>query len=119
MESNSLILGRIPGSGSGLRKTYLESKFIYLTRELASKIWNGYKLYYNPSKVDKYSDIKDEDSIEMEVLEIHQFFDDHSYQSVDTYFVAEVIEKDVLLRHLRDERMILEDMRNKDKEMSL
>ena len=38
MESNNYILGRIPGSGSGIRKTYEESFFIELSYTEEDKI---------------------------------------------------------------------------------
>ena len=54
---------------------------------------------------------------EVEIINISSFVKyENYYKSVYTYFIIEFIEKNILLRHLMDERMILEDNRRKKEE---
>ena len=113
MESNSLILGRIPGSGSGIRKTFVESFFVEnrnnegfcftFIKELGSYQYSGDKFYFNKraNKLIKSSNIENvsiddkEDYKELVILSIYPYTINSSI-----YYLYEVIEKDILLEHL-------------------
>ena len=134
MESNSLLLGRIPGSGTGIRKSYEESFFVedrsndslcYVKTEdkrdryggLITKgkyEYSGDKFYFNKrtDKLIKSSNIEDEsiydkeDYKELVILSIYPYT-----VGTSLYYLYEVIEKDILHKHLLDEKMLLEDIR--------
>ena len=115
MESNGLLLGKIGGSF----KTYLESFIKEISEEDIEYISNyHHKLYRNESgSVRTYkSDNKNEaEKFGKEVVILSLI---PSYENKG-YYIAELIDKDLLIKHLQDERMILEDLRNNNNPMSL
>ena len=111
MENNSNILGRIPGSGTGLNKTYIESTFIRISiwefdRLFDDNIANRRKLYFDTKSKKIVSDTTSSIAYkELEVINLIPYI-------TTTYegFIAEVIRKDVLLRHLQQEKIALGEM---------
>ena len=119
-DSNSLILGRI-GGHSQIGKTYLESMFITVDINDLNSIFECQrlkkKIYFNGRRVIWDYDEVNPDMKEVEIINISSFVKyENYYKSVYTYFIIEFIEKNILLRHLMDERMILEDNRRKKEE---
>ena len=135
--TNSLTLGRIPGSGSGFRKTYEESIFMYVDNDIVNSfLRDKEKVYYvpnlktiQPESYFKYHSVFMDDYREYVVLAISQFnlsqfnYYSSNHETLEPYFVVEVIDKEILHRHLVEERMILEDMRRgsseKENELAL
>lgn len=126
MESNNLILGRIPTNGGGICKTYPESIIRYIDNDnshmikfpLHNNAIMREKLYIdkNSNEIVIESSLNDEekntsDYREAEILSIYPLMFTSQYGTHYEYFI-EVIEKEVLLNHLRDERMLMEDIRN-------
>ncbi len=106
MEENNLILGKITNGRGGIGRTYSESMIITLSSidiyKLTRKT-DREKLYITSSGKIFISD-KDTDMCkELEILNM-------IYNCENEYFV-EVIKKDALYRHLRDERMQVELLR--------
>ena len=112
MESNSLILGRINANGA-LTKTYIESKFVDVDAEELRGLITKEKVYMTKDN-QIISDVSELNSNLKEVVIIGVCPYNRYAFSGSTYsrFFVEIIEKGILLRHLKDERMILEDLRN-------
>ncbi|MBR4178725.1 MAG: hypothetical protein IKR57_05220 [Bacilli bacterium] len=126
MESNNLILGRIPTNGGGICKTYPESIIRYIDNDnshmikfpLHNNAVMREKLYIdkNSNEIVIESSLNEEDKNasdyrEAEILSVYPLMFTSQYGTHYEYFI-EVIEKEVLLNHLRDERMLMEDIRN-------
>ena len=126
MESNNLILGRIPTNGGGICKTYPESIIRYIDNDnshmikfpLHNNAVMREKLYIdkNSNEIVIESSLNEEDKNasdyrEAEILSVYPLMFTSQYGTNYQYFI-EVIEKEVLLNHLRDERMLMEDIRN-------
>lgn len=114
MESNNLVLGRIPGSGSGLRKTYEESIFLDLSNEskLVSCSFDSRSKLYIDLDHNEVTILKSKTNLEdpskyreLEILSILPY----TYGEKTTYYMLEVIDKEILHRHLVEERMLLEE----------
>ncbi|MBR4178984.1 MAG: hypothetical protein IKR57_06530 [Bacilli bacterium] len=101
-ELNSLLLGKIGGNF----KTYMESSIISIYgNDIICVAKYDYKLY-----IDKNNELKTSKSIpegckEVVILNLFPVSKDYSE------FLVEIIEKSVLLRHLQEERRIIEDIR--------
>ena len=128
MESNDLILGRIPSAGGGIRKTYPESiirLFAGYDKDLIQKaLSNDFtfreKLYVQKSTNDiitesemkRYKAENEQNSKEIfkevEILCVVPFGGASQHGGLYHNYFIEVIEKDILYRHLRDERYIIE-----------
>lgn len=125
-ESNSLILGRIPTNGGGICKTYPESIIRYIDED--NKHMITFPLHNNSVMREKLFIEKNSNEVvvescidedgkesnnykEAEILSIYPMPYTSEYGTHYRYFI-EVIEKDILMKHLMDERMILEDIRN-------
>lgn len=116
MESNNLVLGRIPGSGSGLRKTYEESIFLDLSGSNESKLvscsFDSRSKLYIDLDHNEVTILKSKTNLEdpskyreLEILSILPY----TYGEKTTYYMLEVIDKEILHRHLVEERMLLEE----------
>ena len=125
MESNNLILGRIPTNGGGICKTYPESIIRYIDNDnshmikfpLHNNAVMREKLYIdkNSNEIVIESSLNEEDKNasdyrEAEILSVYPLMFTSQYGTHYEYFI-EVIEKEVLLNHLRDERILMEDIR--------
>ena len=133
MDSNSLILGRIPSNGGGICKTYEESiirKIDYEKDHIVKfSICNGSvmreKLYINTETKDIVleSDIEENNEDlngykEAEILSIYPMPFSANYGTHYEYII-EVIDKESLHKHLLDERMLLEDLRTNSLSLAL
>ena len=110
MESNNYILGRIPGSGSGIRKTYEESFFIELSYTEEDKIIESNlnlrkKLYLNKETNEIVLGKDSDEYIELEVLAILPYT---CTSNSKVFYLMEVIDKRILHRHLVEERSMME-----------
>ena len=121
-EINSLILGKIGSNSSSISKTYLESSFRCVTASYFAELTSreNKKIYLDKDNRVLYDDVIPKGCKEIEILSAMPYIKtERSYGEtiVYSYFVIEIIEKSILLRHLRDERMIIEE--NKEKNMVL
>ena len=125
-ESNNPILGKIPTKGGGLCKTYQESKILLIDYDDKYMVLNALR---NDDKREKLYLDKETDSVvleskrdleenniskrykEVELLGILPYGGTSQYGSHYFNFIIEVIEKDVLLAHLREERALLEEQK--------
>ena len=129
MESNSLLLGRIPSNSGGIGKTYPESVIIFIdhydSKLIKSALGNGYKkenLYINKKSGDLVLESDRSDDCQyslVEILNILPYGGTSERGSRYFDFFVEVIEKDILYRHLQDERAIIEDIRSIGTTLSL
>lgn len=114
MESNSLIIGRIPGSGEGIRKTYEESMFVDLWKESVltdTRLNRREKVYINKetNEIIYESHLPNDKTNckELDVLALIPYTRNGS-----SYCLCEVIEKDILHKHLMEERLLAEEQLN-------
>ncbi|MBR4178985.1 MAG: hypothetical protein IKR57_06535 [Bacilli bacterium] len=99
-ESNNLLLGKIGGNC----KTYYESYFIVLEGRYSIKRISNYKIVYEKKgELTPYS--YDTNGTELIVLNIIPFTEDGNI-----YFIVEVIDRNILLQHLEQEKMIAEKL---------
>ena len=129
MDNNSFIYGKIPTSSGGISKTYPESiiRLISENEERHNHIIS-YSLSNHKSREKLYlekstnnivleSKRNDNDSYkELVVLSVFPYggISSHGYEYFS--YLIEVIEKDTLYRHLKDERMIIErELQNEQK----
>ena len=129
MKDENKLLGRIPGSSGGIRKTYPESiiRIVDKNNIILATLRNSgnmEKLYLDKetnmlvieSELEKKDNYK-----ELEILSVlpygvyRQFKDDGR---TEEKFLIEVIEKNILLEHLKEERKLLDEM-IKGKSLSL
>ena len=121
MESNSLLLGRIPGSGSGLRKTYEESIFLKVNEETMESILTNNRIFYNyNTRTSCNNPNGDSNFKEMAIIGINQFFHfSMRYEKLVPYNVIEIIDKNILHRHLLEEKIMLENLNQESAKLGL
>ncbi len=117
LEENSMILGSIPSTGGGLRKTYLESEILLIYATQIEKIFDDktHTYFYN-KKTNKYffakkETEKNEDINECEIIGVLPYgpIRIDSFNAGYFNFFIEVIDKKVLYSHLIDERYNLKE----------
>ena len=118
MQNNSLIAGKVFDSNEGISQTYMESFFKIVDWPTFEKIltFSHRGLYINNigGFIDYATDISyisemDNDKnryTKIKILKIHPIMINGRQ-----YFILEVIDTAILHKHLLDERMILEDLR--------
>lgn len=114
LESNSFILGKIGGNNNCISKTYLESSFAIVGPDYFSKIIDeNEKLYLDNNNEIRKGKTPQEGWKEVEIISVMPYYTfDNIYNRTYTNLLIEYIDKKVLLRHLQDERRLVEEFRN-------
>ena len=118
MEENNLILGRIPGGCGGIHKTYEESFIRIVEGKIIDCLRNGlnFKFYIDSSSNNELvilANLEKKSSASLKEAEIINIFaspisNSYNRERIDNEYYVEYIEKDILHRHLIDERMQVE-----------
>ena len=119
--TNSLIMGRIPTNGGGISKTYQDSIIRYIHNEDSYIVKDALRndsgreklfLDKNTNCIVLESKLEAEGNYkELEILQVLPYGDINEYGTRYFDYFVEVIEKELLHRHLLDERSIVEDLR--------
>ena len=124
MESNNLVLGKIPCNGGSMCKTYEESMFIRIGVPEINVLYpffennydtnNIHYLYYNYANGNiellRKKDAEYDNYKQLEIINI--------FLHGSIYFI-EIIDKEILHKHLLDERVLLERQLNNDEGKTL